>query len=151
MKTQNSSVFLTMYFDHILSPTPTPLWSSPSLYPPNFFIFFSLQNKQIKTKIKTKFLLDKSTKSNQTKPKSAQNVIFFVLASYSWAWDMLWSVVNIPSVLPLMKTKNPIQGWVFQSLSFFALCPVVGLYVTFHVLQEETALSFYCYVSLAEQ
>lgn len=44
------------------------------------------------------------TKQNGTKSSQKYHWVHFVFMSYSWAWGLPWSVVEIPSETPLEKT-----------------------------------------------
>lgn len=82
-----------LYFPQVFFPDPpTPP------YPPNFM--FCLFYYKINTHRK-----------NKTKIKTS---VCSVLASYSWAWGLHWSVVDIRSITPLKKTS-------FSSSSNFQL------------------------------
>lgn len=61
---------------------------------------FSFNKKGPKIKIKT----DKNLISHTTKN---QNEVCFILVSYSWAWILAWSVVDVFSITPLGKTDFP--------------------------------------------
>lgn len=103
-----------IYFDQIFS-FPQFFPDSPLLSThPTFHSFFQKEKKKQHQSNPQKHKHEKQTKTNKTKikkPKQNETTnsqiyhgVYFVLANYSWAWGLPWSVVDIPSEIPLEKT-----------------------------------------------
>lgn len=53
------------------------------------------------------FFKNKTKQKPANKQKYKNHGICFVLADYSWAWSLPWSVADIPGDTPLEKTDFP--------------------------------------------
>lgn len=64
------------------------------------------QKKKIQNKTKINKLTNKTSNKNCSKQhiKSPREYILYWLTTYSWPWDLLWSVLDVPSDSPLEKT-----------------------------------------------
>lgn len=51
-----------------------------------------------------------------------KHAISFILANYSWAWGLPWSMVHIPSIAPLEKTKFVLDFFCLVVFYLFVLC-----------------------------
>lgn len=60
-------------------------------------------------------------RQKQNKKHTNNHGVSFVLANYSWAWSLLWSMVSILNVIPLNKTDLPFDSLVVKGRT---LCPL---------------------------
>lgn len=117
---------LTMFIQYILImlfiflqvlPEPLHLLTQTTLW--SFLSLKIKQTKKIKQKPKrytnrdkTKQFLERQQKyqtKRMTGKQTKNHGLHFMLVTYSWAWGLLWSVVDRTSVTPLEKTNVPLS------------------------------------------
>lgn len=66
-----------------------------------YLILLTVVSYKHANKQKTKNKLNKAQNTKQNKSAHTENKVPFVLANYSRAWGLLWTVMDIPNVTPI--------------------------------------------------
>lgn len=106
--------FHKLYFDQLLSSPSMPPRSYLLPYPPKFMFWLSqIENKKWKSRQTKHNQQCKQLKTKQnahTRTTKQKQSICFVLARYSWTWDMPWTVADILNDILLEIADFPIPA-----------------------------------------